>query len=97
MVESGKWGVEGESRSVYAHCIMMTVDQIVDEARQWPSDQLAELVDHLTLSLHQRIEPATEEAWKRETRRRVAEIEAGQVTGVPGDEVSRRVREIVGR
>lgn len=76
---------------------MMTVDQIVDEARQWPCDQVAELVDHLTLSLHQRMDPDVEEAWKQETRRRIAEIESGQVAGVPGEEVSRRVRQIVGR
>jgi putative addiction module component (TIGR02574 family) len=76
---------------------MMTVDQIVEEARHWPCEQVAELVDHLTLSLHQRMEPEVEEAWKQETRRRIADIESGQVTGVPGKEVSRRVRRIVGR
>ncbi|MCX6902260.1 MAG: addiction module protein [Verrucomicrobia bacterium] len=76
---------------------MITVDQIVEEARGWPCEQVAELVDHLTLSLHQRIEPGVEAAWKKETRRRIMEIEGGQVTGVPGEEVSRRVRQIVGR
>jgi putative addiction module component (TIGR02574 family) len=38
-----------------------------------------------------------EEAWRQESRRRVAEIESGQVTAVPGEEVSRRVRQIAGR
>ncbi len=75
----------------------MTVDQIIEEARGWPCDQVAELVDCLTLSLHQRIEPEVEEAWRQETRRRVAEIESGQTAGLPGEEVSRRVRQIVGR
>ena len=36
-------------------------------------------------------------AWKQETRRRVAEIESGAVTGIPGEEVSARIRKIVGR
>ena len=76
---------------------MMTVEQIVEEARGWPDEQVAELVDHLTLSLHQRMEPAVEAAWKQESRRRIAEIEIGQVSGVPGEEVSRRVRQIIGR
>jgi len=84
-------------QSVYARPTMMTVDQIVEEARGWPCDQVAELVDHLTLSLHQRIEPEVEEAWRQESRRRVAEIESGQVTAVPGEGVSRRVRQIAGR
>ena len=75
----------------------MTVNEIVEEARRWPCDQVAELVDQLTLSLHQRMDPEIEQAWKRETRRRVAEIESGRVAGVPGEEVSRRVRQIVGR
>lgn len=76
---------------------MMTVEKIVEEADGWPCEQVAELVDHLTLSLHQRIEPTIEAAWKQETRRRVAEIESGQVAGVPGEDVSRSVGQIVGR
>ena len=76
---------------------MMTVDQIVEEARGWPSERLAELVDHLTLSLHQRIEPEIERAWKQECRQRIADIESGKVAAVPGEEVSARVRQIVGR
>jgi putative addiction module component (TIGR02574 family) len=76
---------------------MMTIDQIVEEARGWPCEQVAELVDHLTLSLHQRIEPEVDEAWRQETRRRVAEIQGGQVAGVPGEDISRRVRQIVRR
>ncbi|HEX4265719.1 MAG TPA: addiction module protein [Verrucomicrobiae bacterium] len=76
---------------------MPTVDQIVKEARQLPREQLAEIVDRLTLSLHEATDPSLEEAWKAETRRRVAEIEKGEVQGIPGEEVSARVRRIVGR
>jgi putative addiction module component (TIGR02574 family) len=72
-----------------------TVDQIVEEARGLSRDQLAELVDRLTQSLT--LEPGIEEAWKKEVRRRVAEIEKGEVKGIPGDEVSARIRQIVGR
>ena len=75
----------------------MTLDQIVEEARHWPCEQVAELVDHLTLELHQRTDPSIEDAWKEEIRRRVAELESGQVAAIPGEEVAQRVRQIVGR
>ena len=73
-----------------------TLDQIVEEVRHWPQEQVAELVDRLTFGLHPG-DPATDGAWKREARRRVAEIESGQVAGIPGEEVSARIRQIVGR
>ena len=75
----------------------MTLEQVVEEARRWPCEQVAELVDHLTLDLHQRIDPEAEAAWRQETRRRVIEIESGRVAGVPGEDVARQVRQIVGR
>jgi putative addiction module component (TIGR02574 family) len=75
----------------------MTLDQIIEEARRLPREQVADLVDRLTLELHQTIDPSVEEAWKQETRRRLEEIESGRVQGVPGDEVSARIRKIMGR
>jgi len=39
----------------------------------------------------------SEHAWKLEVRRRIAEIEKGEVQEIPGDEVSERVRKIVNR
>ena len=38
-----------------------------------------------------------DKAWERESQRRLAELESGQVQGIPGEEVSRRVRQIIGR
>ena len=73
----------------------MTLDQVVTETRQWPPGQVAEQVDRLTTELHPDAED--EAAWRAETRRRVAEIESGRVEGVPGEAVSARVRQIVGR
>jgi len=40
----------------------MTLDQIVEEARRLPREQMPELVDHLTLDLHQAKDPAAENA-----------------------------------
>jgi putative addiction module component (TIGR02574 family) len=74
----------------------MTLDQIVEEASHWPDEQVAELMDRLTLTLHH-VEPETDDVWKQETRRRLAEIENGRVAAIPGEEVTARVRRIVGR
>jgi len=75
----------------------MTLDQIVEETRSWRPEQLSELLDRLTVMLHHASEPQVEQDWKREIRRRLAEIESGQVAGVPGEEVTARIRRIVGR
>jgi len=75
----------------------LTLEQIVEETRQLPREQVAELVDNLTLSLHQAMDPAVETAWKTEVARRVEEIQTGKVRGIPGEEVSARIRKIVGR
>jgi putative addiction module component (TIGR02574 family) len=75
----------------------MTLDQIIEEAHRLPREQVAELIDRLTLELHQTIDPPLEDAWKQEVRLRLTEIESGSVQGVPGDEVSARIRKIVGR
>jgi putative addiction module component (TIGR02574 family) len=73
----------------------MTLDQIVEEARRLPTEQVMELVDRLAEGLH--LSPGIEQGWKAETRRRVADIQAGKVQGIPGNEVSARIRKIVGR
>ncbi len=73
----------------------MTLEQIVEEARRLPTEQVVELVDRLSQGL--RLTSEIEEGWKTETRRRVAEIQAGKVRGIPGSEVSGRIRRIVGR
>ena len=75
----------------------MTLDQIVEEANHLPPEQVAELVDRLTLSLHHAVDPEIEEAWKQETRRRLAELESGKVKAIDGEKVSERIRLIVGR
>jgi putative addiction module component (TIGR02574 family) len=75
----------------------MTLDQITEEASHLQPQQVAELVDRLTLNLHHAIEPEIEIAWKEEARRRVAELESGEMKAIPGEEVSERIRRIIGR
>jgi putative addiction module component (TIGR02574 family) len=75
----------------------LTLDQIVAETSHLPPGQLADLVDRLTAQLHGGISVGVEESWRQETRRRLADIESGRETGIPGEEVSARIRKIVGR
>ena len=70
----------------------ITVDKIVEEARSLSREQIAGLVDRLTSSLYETPDSGVEDAWKTEARRRLAQIENSEVQGVPGDEVSARVR-----
>ena len=76
--------------------VPMTLDQIVEEARHWPPEKVGELVGRLTEDLHAS-DPEIEAAWQTEIARRVEEIQSGKVQGVPGEEVSARIRKIVGR
>ena len=74
----------------------MTLDELVDETRQLPQDVRAELVERILLAAHGGIAPNVEEAWKKETRRRVAEIQRGEAKGIPLDEALAAARKSVG-
>lgn len=74
----------------------MTLEQIVTESHQLPREQLVELVDRLTIELHEEPDPAHDEAWAEEVRRRLDEIRSGKVQAVPGEEVMARARKLVG-
>ena len=76
--------------------VPLTLEQIVEEARSWPPEKVGESVGRLTEDLHAS-DPGTEAAWKTEVDRRVQEIQSGKVQGIPGEEVSARIRKIVGR
>ena len=74
----------------------ITLDQIVEETREWPPETVAELVDRIMVARHGGMEPSIEAAWKTETNRRIAEIEAGKVKGVPLEVSLARARKIAG-
>jgi putative addiction module component (TIGR02574 family) len=73
----------------------MTLEEIVEETKHWPPEQVGELVDRLTEDLHSSA-PEIEAAWKTEVNRRIAEIESGKVKGVPLEESLARARKIAG-
>ena len=74
----------------------LTMEQIIEEARSWPPEKVGELVGRLTEDLHA-TDLETEAAWKQEIDRRIEEIQSGKVKGVPGEEVSARMRKMIGR
>jgi putative addiction module component (TIGR02574 family) len=74
----------------------ITLDQIVEETREMPAEVVAELVDRIMVARHGGIEPSVAAAWKTEIDRRIAEIEAGKVKGVPLEESLQRARKIAG-
>jgi hypothetical protein len=75
----------------------LTVEQIVEETRQWPADVVADLVDRITLAKHGGLTAEREAAWAEVAVRRSAEIDSGKESLVPGHKVSARIRNIVGR
>ena len=74
----------------------ITLDQIVEETREMPGEVVAELIDRIMAARHGGVEPSVATAWKTETDRRIAEIEAGEVKGVPLEESLARARKIAG-
>lgn len=82
-------------RSIFSR-VSLTLEQIVEETRHWPPEKVGELVGRLTVDLHSST-PETETAWRNEIDRRVQEIQSGQVQGIPGEEVSARIRKMIGR
>jgi len=75
----------------------LTLDQIVAEARQLPREQSAALFDRLLAETFDTSDAEIEQAWRIETRRRIAEIESGAEPGVPGEKALAELRRIVGR
>lgn len=78
-------------------CMPLTLDQIVEETRSLPPDVVSELVDRILMTAHGGQSPAHEKAWSDTVRRRIQEIESGKVQLVPGEDVSAKIRRIVGR
>lgn len=71
--------------------------ELVEEAKQLPYGERAELIEQLIASSAQDIDPAVEKAWGDELQRRLKEIEDGKVQLIPGEVVSAKMRKILGR
>jgi putative addiction module component (TIGR02574 family) len=88
--------IEVRREITYRQPMALTMEQIIEEARGWPPEKVGELVGSLTDDLHAS-DLETEAAWKQEIDRRIEEIQSGKVKGIPGEEVSARMRKMIGR
>ncbi|HEY5551897.1 MAG TPA: addiction module protein [Opitutaceae bacterium] len=73
------------------------VSEIVEEARQMPYGERAELIERLIADSAKHVDPKIEKAWGDEAMRRLKEIEDGKVKLIPGEQVMARARKIIGR
>lgn len=71
----------------------ISLDQIVEETRELPSEVVAELVDRIMIARHRGMEPSVTAAWQATIDRRIKEIEAGTVKGVPLEDSLARARQ----
>ena len=76
---------------MHTDSMRMTVDQIVNETREWPEEDLAELVDRICWVKYGDI-PAIEVAWHEEI---IADLDGGRAPGIPLEETLAKARAIV--
>ena len=71
------------------------VSHILSEVDQLSPPERADLADRLVERLTQNIPPEIERAQIEEVRRRVAQVESGEVTVIPGEQALEQVRRLV--
>jgi hypothetical protein len=72
----------------------MTVDQLVAEALNLPTEARAELTERLAISMDAGELTRIDRLWATESRRRLDEILQGKVETIPGDEALARARRL---
>jgi putative addiction module component (TIGR02574 family) len=77
--------------------MMLSPDQLTQQALQLPPALRARLADQLVESLAGAVDVALQELWAAEAIRRRDEIRSGQVAPIPGEQVLAEVRRVVGR
>ena len=76
---------------------MATPEEIFRDAVALAPDARAELTERLIASLAEDVSPEITSAQLTEVRRRIAEVESGDATLIPGDEVLARVRNLLAK
>lgn len=76
---------------------MVTSEEVFRDAMALPPNARAELTERLVESLAQDVAPEITSAQLAEVRRRIAQVESGEVELVPGDEALARVRNLLGQ
>lgn len=75
----------------------LTPQEIESQALELPANDRAELAERLASSLSDDAGSPSRQAWLELARKRRDEIRSGSVTGIPGEEGSALVRNLVGR
>jgi putative addiction module component (TIGR02574 family) len=70
---------------------MLRTDELMDEAMSLPVELRAQLIDKLLKSLNP-AQAEIDKLWAVEAEKRVADIEAGRVQPIPGEEVFEKIR-----
>lgn len=84
------------SHALYPDSMTQAVAQILEEAEQLSAAERAELADRIVESLAHDIPSDIAQVQISEVRRRIAQVESGEVTLVPGEEARAHVRRLVG-
>lgn len=74
---------------------MASSEEIFQEAMSLAPEVRAELAERLIGSLAEDVSPETAAAQLAEVKRRIAEVESGQVELIPGDEVLARAQRLL--
>ena len=70
-----------------------TLDTVYQAAMALPEEQRAELADRLLGTLSPDVPSQLHPAWRTELKRRSAQVDSGEVTPIPWDEVRRKVQD----
>jgi len=69
------------------------VSEVLEKALALSTQERGLLIDHLIESLHEGpAENGVEEAWDAEIKRRIADIRAGKVKMIPGEQVLQELK-----
>jgi putative addiction module component (TIGR02574 family) len=80
---------------LYRAFMTQVVAHLLEEAEQLSVDERTELAERLVERLTHDIPHEIAQAHMREVHRRIAQVEAGELTLIPGEEALARVRQLV--
>lgn len=77
--------------------MILSLDQLTEQAMQLPAVSRAKLADQLVESLIAADAGALDKLWAAEALRRRDEVRSGAVQVIPGEQVAAEARRLVGR
>ena len=77
--------------------MVATLEDLAEQALRLPSDERARLAELLVESLASDPLGPIDRQWLAEATRRREDLASGRVTGIPGEEALRRVRDALGQ